>query len=67
MSQSRNQNLSSNLLSFSPGNMEKININSGIHTQLRHADQPKTPFELIMGESPKAIPEVFENTKFPSV
>ena len=37
------------------------------HNNRRHADRPKTPFELMMGESPKAIPEVFENTKFPSI
>ena len=37
------------------------------HNNQRHADQPKTSFELMMGESPKAIPEVFENTKFPSI
>ena len=37
------------------------------HNNRGHADQPKTPFKLIMGESPKAIPKVFENTKFPSI
>ena len=37
------------------------------HNNRRHADQPKTPFKLIMGESPKAIPEVFKNTKFSSI
>ena len=37
------------------------------HNNRRHADRPWTPFELMMGESPKAIPEVFENTKFPSI
>ena len=37
------------------------------HNNRRHADRPKTPFELIMGESPKAIPKVFKNTKFLSI
>ena len=37
------------------------------HNHKRHADQPKTPFELIMGNSPKAIPKVFKNTKFLSI
>ena len=37
------------------------------HNNRRHADRPKTLFGLIMGESPKAIPEVFKNTKFPSI
>ena len=37
------------------------------HNNRRYADRPKTPFELIMGESPKAIFKVFKNTKFPSI
>ena len=37
------------------------------HNNRRHADQPKTPFELIMGESSKAIPRVFKNTRFPLI
>jgi hypothetical protein len=37
------------------------------HNSRRHADRPKTPFELIQGEAPIAIPTSFENTKYPSV
>jgi hypothetical protein len=33
----------------------------------RHADRPKTSFEIIQGESPKALPLTYENTKFPSI
>ena len=37
------------------------------HNNRRHADWQKTPFELMLGESPIAIPLSFENTKFPAV
>jgi hypothetical protein len=37
------------------------------HNNQRHADQPKTLFEIIQGESPKALPLMYENTKFPSI
>jgi Chromo (CHRromatin Organisation MOdifier) domain len=37
------------------------------HDNWRHADQPKTLFEIIRGESPKALPLTYENTKFPSI
>jgi len=37
------------------------------HNNRRHADRLKTPFELMLGESPLAIPITFENTKYPSV
>jgi Integrase core domain len=33
----------------------------------RHADRPKTSFEIIQGESPNALPFTYENTKFPSI
>lgn len=32
----------------------------------RHADRTQTPFELIMGTAPKAIPEAFDKSSFPS-
>ena len=35
------------------------------HNNWRHADRQKTPFELMFGDSPLAIPHLFENTKFP--
>jgi hypothetical protein len=37
------------------------------HNNRRHADRPKTLFEIIQGESPKALPLTYENTKFPSI
>ena len=37
------------------------------HNNQRHADRQTTPFELMFGESPKAIPLTFENTKYPAV
>jgi RNase H-like domain found in reverse transcriptase/Integrase zinc binding domain len=37
------------------------------HNNRRHADRPKTSFEIIQGESPKALPLTYENTKFPSI
>jgi len=37
------------------------------HNNRRHADRLHTPFELMFGESPIAIPLSFENTKYPSI
>ena len=37
------------------------------HNNRRHADRQNTPFELMFGESPVAIPLSFENTKYPSI
>jgi RNase H-like domain found in reverse transcriptase/Integrase zinc binding domain/Chromo (CHRromatin Organisation MOdifier) domain/Integrase core domain/Reverse transcriptase (RNA-dependent DNA polymerase) len=37
------------------------------HNNRRHADRSMTPFELMFGESPVAIPLTFENTKYPAV
>ena len=37
------------------------------HNNRRHADRTNTPFELMFGESPIAIPLSFENTKYPSI
>lgn len=37
------------------------------HNNRRHADRQKTPFELMFGDSPIAIPHSFENTKFPAI
>ena len=37
------------------------------HNNRRHADRQKTPFELMFGESPVAIPHSFKNTKFPTI
>ena len=37
------------------------------HNSQRHSDRQQTPFELIMGTSPLAVPTTFEHTKFPSM
>jgi hypothetical protein len=37
------------------------------HNNQRHADRLKISFEIIQGKSPKALPLMYENTKFPSI
>src|ERR1700678_4103413 len=37
------------------------------HNNQRHAERTNTPFELIQGETPIAIPLSFEHTKFPAI
>jgi hypothetical protein len=37
------------------------------HNNRQHADRPQTPFELMFGESPVAIPLSFKNTKYPAI
>ena len=37
------------------------------HNNRRHADRQNTPFELMFGESPIAIPLSFETTKYPTI
>ena len=37
------------------------------HNNQRHADRQHTPFELMFGESPIAVPLSFENTKYPTM
>ena len=37
------------------------------HNNQRHADQLQTPFELLYGKSPIAIPTTFEHTKYSSI
>ena len=37
------------------------------HNNRRHSDRQRTPFELILGVTPIAIPLSFENTKFPAI
>jgi hypothetical protein len=37
------------------------------HNNRRHADRQQTPFEIMFGESPIAIPLTFESTKYPTV
>ena len=37
------------------------------HNNQRHADRQNTPFELMFGESPVAIPLSFESAKYPTI
>ena len=37
------------------------------HNNRRHADRQHTPFELMFGESPVAIPLSYESTKYPAM
>ena len=37
------------------------------HNNWQHADRLWTPFELLYGESPVAIPTTFKHTKYPSI
>ena len=37
------------------------------HNNRRHADRQNTPFELMLGITPVAIPLSFENTKYPTI
>ena len=37
------------------------------HNNWRHADRLNTPFELMLGITPVAIPLAFEHTKYPSI
>ena len=37
------------------------------HNNRRHTDRQSTPFELMFGNSPVAIPHTFKNTKFPNL
>ena len=38
-----------------------------MHNNQRHTDRQHTPFELMFGESPLAIPLSFERTKYPAI
>jgi len=46
---------------------KKIGTMEFTHNNRRHADRTRTPFELIFGTTPIALPTSYENTKFPSV
>ena len=37
------------------------------HNNQQHADRQRTPFELMFGDSPQAIPHSFTNTRFSTV
>ena len=37
------------------------------HNNRRHVERQKTPFELMFGDSPIAIPYSFKNTKYPAI
>ena len=46
---------------------KKIGTTEFMHNNRRHSDRTRTPFELMFGTSPLAIPMAFEHTKFPTV
>ena len=46
---------------------KKLYLVEFTHNNQRHADRKHTPFELMYGEPPKAMPIMFEKTKYPSI
>ena len=46
---------------------KKIGTAEFTHNNRRHSDRTRTPFELMFGTSPLAIPTAFEHTKFPTM
>ena len=45
---------------------EALPILEFTHNSRTHADRTSSPFELMMGTKPKALPEAFESTRFPT-
>ena len=63
-----NQGIFGNLLCFpSRRVVNSLTLLEFTRNNRRHADRQKTPFELMFGDSPQAIPHSFENTRFPAV
>ena len=64
-----NQEIEAYLAIFCRNNPETWKIQLAItqftHNDRRHADRPYTPFELIMGISPIAIPATYKHSKYP--
>jgi len=52
--------------SFPTDWLKSLPILEFVHNSRRHSNRPYTPFEMIMGTTPKAIPLAFEHSKFPS-
>ena len=46
---------------------QALHIMEFTHNNWRHADRQTTPFKIMFGESPLAIPLTFENTKYPAM
>ena len=46
---------------------QALHIMEFTHNNRRHADRQTTPFELMFGESPLAIPLTFKNMKYPAM
>ena len=44
---------------------EKLYLVEFTHNNWQHADRKNSPFELMLGESPKTIPVTFEKNKIP--
>jgi len=66
MLQSRNQGVSLHLLHVTP-RVDALPMIKFTHNNCPHSDRKYTPFELMMGTNPLAIPLVHEYTKYPSV
>ena len=66
-----NQEIEANISIFCMNNPEEwstmLSMMEFIHNNWRHADQLNTPFELMLGITPVAIPLAFEHTKYLSI
>ena len=54
-------------LSFPEDWAKKLYLLEFTHNDQRHADRKHSPFKLMHGEPPKAMPITFEKTKYPSI
>ena len=66
-----NQEIEAYILIFCTNNLEEwskmLATLEFTHNNRRHADRQNTPFELMLGITPVAIPLSFENTKYPTI
>ena len=66
-----NQEIEAYISIFCTNNLEEwstmLSTMEFTHNSRRHADRMNTPFELMLGIMPVAIPLAFEHTKYPSI
>ena len=66
-----NQEIEAYISIFCTNNLEEwstmLTTMEFTHNNRRHADRQNTPFELMLGITPVAIPLSFENTKYPTI
>ncbi|CAA7267150.1 unnamed protein product [Cyclocybe aegerita] len=66
-----NQEIETYLSIFCTGQQEswadELSLMEFVHNSRRHSDRQHSPFELILGIQPHAIPQMFASTKFGSV